>query len=121
MHGHADPQPLVGDRSNVLDGQRRSRALHGIGADGQRHVDAVVDDQEGAAIEREGAQPAADEGQVGGPEVLLAHLNGRQTRRQAVAHDRGEIAAARLGAVSDEAEPQLVQSGTPSSGEDAVA
>src|SRR5262249_49184989 len=83
--------------------------------------EGVGEDRERAGIEREGAQPAADEGQVGGPEVFLADLNGRQTRRQAVAHDHGEIAAARLAAVSDEAESQLVQSGTPSRGEDAVA
>ena len=67
-----------------------------VGADGQRHVDAVVDDQEGPAVERERAEPAAQEGEVGGAEVLLAHLDSRQAGREALANDRGEVAAARL-------------------------
>src|SRR5206468_8675450 len=101
--------------------ERRRGALDRVGADGQRDIDAVVDDQERLAVEREGTEAPAHEGEVGGAEVLFTHLHGRQPGREAVADDRGELAATGLGAVSDEAEPQLVQSGTPSSGEDAVA
>ena len=72
-------------------------------------------------VERERTNAPAHEGQLGRPEVLFANLDGRQTRREALAHDRGEVAAVGLGTISDETELQLVQSGTPSSGEDAVA
>ena len=63
----------------------------------------------------------AERGQVAGAEVLLANLHGRQPGRQALRHHRDQISPARLRAVGDQAEAQLVQSGRPSSGEDAVA
>ena len=44
-----------------------------------------------------------------------------QPRGDTRGDDLDEIAAACLATVGDEAEPQLVQSGTPSRGEDAVA
>jgi len=121
MDGHADPEPLVGDGADVFDRERRRGALDGVGTDGQRDIDPVVHDQERPAVERQRAEAPAHEGEVGGPEVLFTNLDGRQAGREALADDRGEVAAAGLGAVSDETEPQLVQSGTPSSGEDAVA
>ena len=101
--------------------QRRRRALDGVGADRQRDVDAIVDDEQRLTVQGQRAEATADEGQVRRAEILLTDLNGGQARRQALTHDRGEVAAAGLGAVGDETEPQLVQSGTPSSGEDAVA
>ena len=64
---------------------------------------------------------AAERGEVGGGEILLAHLDGGKPGRQAFAHDGDEVTAAAPGPIGDEAEPQLVQSGRPSSGEDAVA
>lgn len=96
-------------------------ALHGVGADGQSDVDPIVHDQLGAVLARRAPDLAAERRQVSGAEVLLANLNGRQPGRQAFPHHRDQISPARLRAVGDQAETQLVQSGRPSSGEDAVA
>ena len=116
-----DAESFVGDRADFLDPQRGGGALHGVGTDRQRDVDAVVHDQERAGVDRDGADAPAEEGQVRGAQVLLPHLYGRQPGREAGADEAHELPAPRLGAVGDEGEPQLVQSGTPSSGEDAVA
>ena len=95
------------------------RALDAVRADGERHVHAVVDDQNRRGSE--GPDPAAQRGELSDAEVLLAHLNGEQPGGHTRGDDLDEIAAARLATIGDEAEPQLVQSGTPSRGEDAVA
>ena len=58
---------------------------------------------------------------VGGGQILFTDLHRGQPRGDARGDGLDEIAAARLMTVGDEAELQLVQSGTPSSGEDAVA
>ena len=67
------------------------------------------------------SETPAEEGEIAGAQVLLANLNRREAGGQALADDGDEIPAAGLRAVSDQAEAQLVQSGRPSSGEDAVA
>ena len=72
-------------------------------------------------LARERRQAAAERGEIGGAEVLLAQLDGGKPGGQALADDGDEVPAAGLAAVGDEREPQLVQSGRPSSGEDAVA
>jgi hypothetical protein len=96
-------------------------ALHTVRTDRQRHVDAVVDHQARSVIAGELAKRPAQGREVCRTEVLLSHLDRREPRRQALAHDRRQITAPRLRAVGDEGEAQLVQSGRPSSGEDAVA
>ena len=48
-----DREPRARDLADVVHGQRRVRALHGVGADGEGHVDAIVDDQARAVIARE--------------------------------------------------------------------
>ena len=111
----------TGDRADVVDRERGVRALHRVGADRERDVDAVVDDRASPRRRASAPEPAAEEGEVGGAEVLLADLDGGEAGGQALADDGDEVPAARLRAVSDEAEAQLVQSGRPSSGEDAVA
>ena len=121
MNGGADAQPAPRQRADVLERQRGAGALHGVGARGERDVDAVVDDQQRTALARGRAQAATQHGEVGGREVLLAHLDGGKTGGEAFAHDGDEVTAAGLATIGDEAESQLVQSGRPSSGEDAVA
>ena len=95
------------------------RALNALRADGERNVDAVIDDQKRHGPQR--AHPAAQRAELGDGEVFLADLNGGQPRGHTRGDDLDEVAAACLATVGDEAESQLVQSGTPSRGEDAVA
>ena len=94
----------AGDRADVVDGQRGMRALHRAGADGERDVDAVVDDQHCPGIARRPHEPAAEEGEIGRAQILLADLNGGKAGGQALADDGDEVPAAGLRAVSDEAE-----------------
>jgi hypothetical protein len=63
----------------------------------------------------------AEFGEVMGAEILLADLDGREPCRGAGGDDLDQVTPARLTAIRDEDESQLVQSGMPSSGEDAVA
>src|SRR5207248_8019451 len=58
----SDAESFVGDRADFLDPQRGGGALHGVGTDRQRDVDAVVHDQERAGVDRDGADAPAEEG-----------------------------------------------------------
>ena len=79
------------------------RALHRVGTDGERDVDAVVDDEHRLGVAHGPHQATAEEGEVGRAEVLLADLDGRKAGGQALTDDRGEVPAACLRTVSDEA------------------
>ena len=121
MHGRPHAQALVGDDAEILDGERGVGALHAVGVGGQRDVRPIVDNQPGARHRGAPSQLAREAQELRAAEILLSKLHGGQTRGQAFADHGEQIPAAGLRPVRDEAESQLLQSGTPSRGEDAVA
>jgi hypothetical protein len=103
----------------VPDGQRRRGPLDASSASGQSDIHTVIDNEE--TVEGDAEKLSAERRQGARAEILLTHLNGWKPSGDTIADEGHEVTPACLVTISDEAEPQLVQSGTPSSGEDAFA
>ena len=102
-------------------------ALHTVRPGGEGHVGAIVHDEPGGVPPGRLAQGRREIEEVANREVLLAELHAAEPGRQTGLHHVGERAA-RLLAIGDEIEGEagsaaqlVLQSGTPSIGEDAVA
>ena len=112
---------VLDDGLDVADRQRGGGSLHSACSDREGHVHPIVDREKASSRRDSGEDAPAELGEVVGAEILLADLDGGEPRRHARGHHLDQVAAPRLPAVGDEDELQLVQSGMPSSGDDAVA
>jgi hypothetical protein len=126
MHGGADEAGRP-DRAQGRHRQRFVGALHAIGAGGQRHVGAVVHEEAGATPASRLPKAEGEGEEIADLQVLLAELKPPEPGLQAGLHHLGERAA-RLLTIGDEIEGEagsaaqlVLQSGTPSMGDDAVA
>jgi hypothetical protein len=102
-------------------------ALHAVGLGGERHVGAVVDEEARAVAPRGGAKRARQAQEVADFQILLAELNAPEAGVEA-GLDGLRQRPARLCSIGDEVEGEagsaaqlVLQSGTPSMGDDAVA
>jgi hypothetical protein len=77
-------QPAGGLGRQAVGGQ-----MQAVGADGQRDVGPVVDEEPGAVTPGQRAQLARELKQLRGRQVLLAELDGTEAGRQALLHHAG--------------------------------
>ena len=103
------------------------RPLDAVGLRGERHVGAVIHEEAGAMAARRLAKGRGEGEELAHGEVLFPELDGAKPGFQAGLHDLREWPA-RLHPIGDEIEREagaaaqlVLQSGTPSMGEDAVA
>ena len=68
--------------------------MHAVGADGQRHVDPIVDEEERPPARGCGPKALGEREEGTSAEVLLAELHGREPRLERRLDDRHEVATA---------------------------